>query len=357
MPCDFDVTIHDSYSRKKVKENAAPSKMIPVDHFLNAITGSGLVECRMPLNTLEMHHNNKGSLFFHAVHACFANHYPLALSPEVLMYLVLHEVAVTVKQNPDEYRDLFTTSAEKEIIRVRHDGLVPGHSDTAWLDVLPMFETEMGKLVPSTVLTNALPSFSTHTPVSRAASMVAFMDAASPYYDYRVMTCCGIPRIRLLGQPEDYVKLLNSCIALAPMFPKHLGEYFNHLIPVLYTIAAQANGAPFDNDFWSSIYKHLSGSGTDDMTGWITAFLNYTLKDDNKFIPKDAKLYDWEKGLTRYSGYDCTAVPSHLSRVNFTWEYLGGEMPMEFIGGILAITKVDSFVTPTMGFAVKRRKA
>jgi len=63
--------------------------------------------------------------------------------------------------------------------------------------------------------------------------MVAFMDATSPYFAYRCSTCCGIPKIRLLGTSEDYRKLNLAAIELAKLFDKHLGKYFDFLLPVL----------------------------------------------------------------------------------------------------------------------------
>lgn len=359
---DFDVKIMTkdhgfSSDMHRVIAEPVPNKAKSVSDFLDDV---GKVEYLS-------HHKNLvlsdrldmgTSRFFYAIHCCFANHYPLALSPEVLQYLILHEVAVCVKQNPETYRHLFTTSDKKEIIKVRHDGLVKGHA-SPWPETMPMFEKALGKVIPSLVLGHALPRFSTDTPITRASSMVAFMDAASPYYDYRVMTKCGIPKIRLLGEAEDYVKLVLSCLNLQALFKEHLGIYFDHLIPVLQRLAIQARGGEYDNSFWSSIYKHLSGSGTDAMTGWLTAFLNYEVKDDNVFAPKNAKYYDWEAGVKQREfghGFDRSGIPSHVSKVDFLWEYYSEEIQMEFIGGILSVENIDGYVTPGMGFAVAHKK-
>lgn len=297
------------------------------------------------------------SLFFQAVHECFANHYPLALSPEGLLYLVLHEVSVTVKRDPEFYRDLFTTSNAKQIIKVRNDSLRMGDPNSPWADVMDGFNLKLAEKVPSAIMAEALPEFSTHTVASQAASLVAFMDAASPYYEYRVMTKCGIPKIRLLGVPDDYKKLVRACTALAARFERDLEQYFHYLLPVVDKIASQAAGEPLDNAFWASIYKHLSASGTDAMTGWITAFLNYENEEGQVRVKQD-KHYDWNRDLTKGwpSGYERSGTPTHLNCVPFVWEYLGKEYPMQFIGGILAVGNVDGYALPQLGYGILHKE-
>jgi len=288
-------------------------------------------------------------LFFRAVHRAFAAHNPLALSPDLLMYLVLHEVALTVKQNPEKYRPLFSRAKDKQLVRVRHDGLRLGEP-SPWHEVVGLFHTAMSERVPSNIMDIMLPSLSTHTVTSQAGSLVAFMDAASPYYGYRVMTRCGIPSIRLLGTPEDYRKVLLSCAELAKLFDKHLGRYFDYLLPVLATIADQAAGAPIKKDFWESIYKYESGSGTDDMTGWLSAFVNYVHTEEGVKAKEICK-YDWTE-LKMWNGIPLAWLPKHLSQTPFVWDYFGVEYPMEFLGGVMAVENVDGYLVPRIGYGV-----
>jgi hypothetical protein len=60
---------------------------------------------------------------------------------------------------------------------------------------------------------------------SNVASLVAFMDAASPYYDCHVMSLGGIPRVVLFGEAADYRRLLTAARELARLFsgpPRYL---------------------------------------------------------------------------------------------------------------------------------------
>ena len=307
------------------------------------------------------------SLFFQAVHQCFEAHHPLVLRPEVLMHLIVHEVATTVNRYTDEFRHLFTGSAQKERIDVRHDGLVHRDPNSPWDEAIRSFEPELQKVVPAGIMEHMLPGFSTETPITRAASLVAFMDAAQKFYDYHTHTMCGIPEIRLLGTPEDYRRIMVAAQQLSERFESRLGTYFHHLLPVLHTLYQQANGAPVDEHFWSSIYKFKSSSGTDRFNGWLSAFVNYVQQPEiaggryqkaqtGGLVEKSENAYEWDQIAEKafgMPGIDLGSVPSHISTAPFTWHYLGvREFPMLFVGGVLNVEVVDGALMPGLSYAV-----
>ena len=103
-----------SYNRrgrtKIIRPQALPTRYTNVRSYVDQILPGLSVEHIGREKMLHLHDVNSSSLFFQAVHECFANHYPLALRPEVFMQLIIHEIATTVKMNADHYRGLFTTS-------------------------------------------------------------------------------------------------------------------------------------------------------------------------------------------------------------------------------------------------------
>jgi hypothetical protein len=296
---------------------------------------------------------NTSSLFFQVVHACFSKHYPLALRPEVLMQLVLSQIAETVKRNPERYRELFTSSEEKEKIEVRHGELVPGQP-SPWHEAIELFYTALQKEIPSTIMEDVLVPFSTDTVEAQLARLVTFMDAASPFYDFSVMSMCGIPRVRMLGTAEDWQRLATSVANLSRFFGDTLEKYFQHLIPVTDKLAAQAAGEAQDDLFWTSLYKFKSESGGDTCNGWITAFVNYVFDADRNVVQKPEDAYDWN-AQHKYvmPGIVHNSVPSLVSSVPFVWK-LGDvtEINMLFLGGVMGIDNVDGCVTPALSYAV-----
>jgi len=146
------------------------------------------------------------SMFLNTVHYCFSNHYPLGIRPDALMWMVLHEIGICVRQNPEFYRHLFTDSAEKKLIdvQVNQINLDLYDQSEAWAYGIELLLSGLRKKMPSDLLEYLLPQISTHDLGSQTASYVAVLDAATPFYDMLMRVCCGIPNIRLFGKAEDY---------------------------------------------------------------------------------------------------------------------------------------------------------
>jgi len=310
------------------------------------------------------------SLFFQAVLKGYMGHHAVGFRPEVLMYLINAVIAETIRRHPDDYRSLFTSEAGKVDIHVRHDGLVLGNPESPWDEAIELFDAGLRPHIPSRIMAQMLPEFSTASLESNVASLVAFMDAASPYYDCHVMTLCGIPRVVLFGEAADYRRLLTAAKELARLFNGHLGIYFKYLLPVIEKIEGTARGGPIDGEFWANMYKYNDASGGDTFGGWLSAFLWY-IKEDNwetrswdhsRRIPrltshlkvKNEKLHDWRKLRGPRDGIPSGSEPTHISRVPFTWHYLGDRIPMHFIGGVLGVDIADGALVPTLSYGVLR---
>ncbi|MBI2473669.1 DUF4419 domain-containing protein [Candidatus Uhrbacteria bacterium] len=350
---------------RMIQEEAFSKQTTLVQDYIHALVPDGIIEhmgrremLALPLNT--------SSLFLQAVHACFANHYPLALRPEVLMQVVLTQIAEVVKRNPEHYRDLFTTSAKQETIRVRHDGLLLGNSNSPWHEAIRMFHPELQKRVPSHIMGDMLAPFTTDTIEAQLARLISFMDAASKYYKYVVETRCGIPRVRMLGTRDDWVTLAQAVNNLSRFFGDKLGKYFQELIPVTQKLASQASGETTDDRFWTSLYKCEGKSGTPQCNGWITALFNYVQNPyprGNALVEKYSdEIYgrDYENQREKsweFSSIAHNSVPSLISQTPFIWDYHGTEIPMMFMGGVLGIDDVGGCLTPSLSYAVIRLPA
>jgi hypothetical protein len=172
-----------------------------------------------------------------------------------------------------------------------------------------------------------------------------------------VTTRCGIPQVRLFGELADYRRLHAAASTLAPAFEKHLGTYFQNLLPVLDKIAQQADPTnAVDNEFWSSIYKYLSQSGTEKFSGWAMNLIAYTRNpNDGTLHRKDDAFADYRNlppGVWGASGIEVDEVSLHVSSVPFIWDYFGDKMKMRFVGGVLGIEPQDGALTPELSFAV-----
>jgi hypothetical protein len=99
------------------------------------------------------------------------------------------------------------------------------------------------------------------------------------------------------------------------------------------------------------------GSGGPFVTGWILSLFPY-LADDSQ------NGYAWLEGGWResvggdfFSGVTTSQFDYHMNQVPFTWEYLGKEVKMLFIGGLVGIAyETDKSVAPVFGYAVTENK-
>ncbi|MEV7359297.1 DUF4419 domain-containing protein [Kitasatospora sp. NPDC091276] len=292
------------------------------------------------------------SLLVRAVHAAFAEHLPLSLSPDVLWYAVVHEVAVHARMYAPRYRALFGgAEGRREAIVVRDDALAAPGPD--WSRSIRLVREPLAAAVGAELVELFQPAFSTTTPDDASSALVALMDVVSPYYAFRWETRCGIPRIRLEGTAGDWALLVARVAGLAERFD-WLAPWFAELRPVLDEIAATAAGGTVDDEFWRSLFKWRSMSGGPRVTGWLTAFLAHTQTPDG---PRLRQSFGWREADANPYHRDSFAVndfPSHVSKVPFVWDHLGREIPMAFTAGILGIEWDGEYLRPRLGNAVLR---
>lgn len=287
-------------------------------------------------------------LLVQTAHACFATHQAFGLSPDTIWQTIVNQVATHIKLNAGKYGHLFTPFVgQKTPLRVRDD-----LADNNWLRVLNKFEEPLLVFVGNEVMSLFMPDFSTTTQLERVASLVSFMDAASPYYDYSVQTLCHIPLVRLEGAPSDWRKLYERASALS----QHFGDlrlYFDDLLPVLLEISDTAEGMTPNNEFWSSIYKLRSGSGGEKVTGWLTALLAFR-QTPHGLVAREG--FDWRRQVdSSWNALKTNDIPSLLSAVPFTWELGGRDRKMTFVAGALGVDNTGDVYTPKLGVAVMER--
>jgi hypothetical protein len=131
----------------------------------------------------------------------FGHHNSIVLAPQQFWYTGLCEIAQTVVNEPETHRKLFTRDPEGKI-----DIIVPCADESEPLRMDEIYQEMIGLVTIDTTL--FLPTFSTETEMSRMASLAAFLETCSPYYNYMMITC-GHPRVKLLGTTEDWEAIVS----------------------------------------------------------------------------------------------------------------------------------------------------
>lgn len=273
-----------------------------------------------------------------AVHLAYQNHYPLVLSPDDLWLCLAQGFSLHVLSNAEAMRDRFvpgTAAGTKERIEIYRDFFVKGCSTNDWPGCFDEFSIKIGERIGEEKIRLVRSNFSTTTGVEKAASEVVLMEAMSSFFEYRVMTLCGIPEITLLGTVADWTDIMVRAQALAEYCPS---AWIEKLVPITLQFVQAASGNP-DVRFWEDIYKHhQGGSGGPHISGWIDYLFPYLGKGR----------------LNRFNHNGPDEYPPGLSTAPFTWVYYTTEYNMEFIGGFVGAHQDSELrVRPSIGWAVK----
>lgn len=176
------------------------------------------------------------------------------------------------------------------------------------------------------------------------------MDTMQSYFEYGVMTMCGIPSITLEGNSLDWERLVSKVKALYT-YPE-LEWWLDSVLPIVEQFK-QASCGNVDKAFWSSLYKLENSSGGPFISGWIVKLFPYLVDGRSRKTDRINPV------LKDESSWGTTAedFPSSLSKVPFDWDYFGETFQYEFLGGLIALTQdpTSLAIRPKVGWAVREK--
>lgn len=304
-----------------------------------------------------------GHPFLVAAHRAFADHRPLALSPDMIWQLLVQMAAEEVHAAPDKYRRLFADHEQgSRTLEVRRDGFVLGSKQNDWSGVFSELEQRIVSKVPDSPAGDFAHAFSTSTATEIAARQVVLLKAASPYYNYQLSTMCGIPRIEIHGSVDDWRWIRERVAGLRPF---NMERRVKAMMPVLDECVAAAEGKA-SPAFWKSYYKYASESGSSYVSGWINVFF---VRENDKLldIVLDPK-FSWMAPAEQKSNYGAVNLPLAISTryyksqgvvdVEFVWQYLDQTIPMRWRAGFMGVAQDRRSMTlkPVIAWQVLRAK-
>jgi len=278
-----------------------------------------------------------------AAHLAFTQHYPLVMSPDDIWLCIAQGFAAHVEANAEVLRSRFVKHSGKLKISIRRDDLVLHDPANDWsgciAELTERVAEHIGKKRDLVVA-----DFSTTGPVERTASEVVLLAAMKHYFEYEVMTLCGIPRVTLLGTPDDWRAIRRRALVLREF---DLGWWIDALEPMLDEFVAASEGNP-NIEHWRSLYSWQSRSGGDSVTGWINTLFPYLANGPNPVVAT------WKTCSYRESP-GLAAFATGLTIAPFTWQYLGTSIAMELVAGFVGVAQdpSDLRVRPAIGWAVR----
>jgi hypothetical protein len=288
-----------------------------------------------------------------AAQLAYSLHYPLALSPDAVWLAIAQGFAIHVNANAERLRGKFVRHVGQPTITINRDDFVKGAPSNPWPEVFGAFSDAIaGHIGRQRDL--VVCDFSTTGPCERAASELVLMEAMQRYFNYEVVTRCGIPEISLEGTPEDWRVIRRRARALREY---DLDWWADALAPVLDQLVATAEGR-LDVPFWETFFKPVDGSGGPWVRGWINVLFPYLVSQQNRALVRNDHMAAWKKPLEARGGGDsplASAIPAGLSQVPFVWKYLGTKLPMQFVAGLVGVAQDEDTLAlrPTIGWAVR----
>ncbi|KAM5351197.1 hypothetical protein ACJ41O_003920 [Fusarium nematophilum] len=214
--------------------------------------------------------------FVRAVWSAYSNHHHLSLRPEDIWFSILSQLSFYINKNSEELRSLFVAHEGKKDIVVK----TYGSTETVDFGKLAVTMTQMMResVVDPELVGWIMPDFTTTETADTVTAAVLMMGTMQNYFSYGVDIGCGIPSVTLLGAKDDWTKIRNR-VEKIPQFGKEAEQFAKLLRPVLDHFLLSFDD-PTDTkvvDFWANICDERPyGSGSDYLTGWITAFCFWT---------------------------------------------------------------------------------
>jgi hypothetical protein len=306
-----------------------------------------------------------------AVYLAFSFHLPLVLTPDVIWNTIMLGVSQHVGNDPEKHRHAFVNHKGKMTLVVMDNTLRRGSRDNNWGRVVNGFADQIADSLSGKAALTALQTrFTTTDEVARVAHAVVFMDTVKSYFDYTVMTMCGIPSIELAGTREDWQKLQSALTLLDDL---DLAEWRSQLDFIL-THFEHAFDGKVEQSFWNDIFLEHGAHGSGGVTmvsGWIGTFFLYTTEKLNSGALGEPSETENTSGFyqdspvkrasdSRYRQViDPNDFPMGLSETPFKWKYFNEQIEMLLQGGLVGViyNHETHAMVPHVGWLITEAKS
>ncbi|KAJ8111039.1 hypothetical protein OPT61_g6265 [Boeremia exigua] len=279
----------------------------------------------------------------YAAYNAYSMHHHLTIRPEDVWFAILSQLSFYINAHAEELRDHFVAHEGQEELTVFDVGSI--HTVDFGAIARNMTEVIQKKVKDPDLKTWIMPDFSTTTDVDRAVAAVLMMGAMQKYFSYGVSLMCGIPSVTLLGERNDWEKLLDKLNKLTEL-GKEPTTFAEILRPVLRNFIATFDAQPDPSveilDFWAKIADRRSyGSGPSYLSGWITAFCMWD--EDGKLLRRADRS---DRGLdfegVKYHQIDIEKVPNSFASVPLKVDDNGTIYDTKMVAGLFGIHATSS---------------
>lgn len=264
--------------------------------------------CAVVSHDLDESHTRHVLGFAGYLRACWERHLGVVLSPSMLMFVTLSQMAKHIKANADKYRALFTGQEQdggrKTLLFANHTY----ESLTAEI-ILERLKTELAA-TSNVDVALFCPQFSDSSDKVREATAACFCEAMESYFEYQSYMC-GLAKVRVVGTSDDWALAAKTCERLGAIFTGAEAQLNAQAWLYRHIWLSRSDPAQLKRLFRIDICS----SAHDTMTGELVTLYNLTADikrsaDDLPVAPHDAltesariEIQDNENDATFYKRY------------------------------------------------------
>ncbi|KAH7324751.1 hypothetical protein B0I35DRAFT_348921 [Stachybotrys elegans] len=242
----------------------------------------------------------------------WAKHQHLVLRPDEIWFEILAQLNMYMAVHAEDLRDLFVNHEGREKIEVQRD---------TWYEAVGAFSQEIQDRVKTNWLMDwIMPGFTTSSPDDEMTATVLMMGLMQYYFEFGISITCGLPRVTLLGDREDWERLLAKLDRL-PEWGREPADYANNLRPILRRFVQTFDEPESEaiRSFWAQIvraddrFSCDSGPSEYSISGWITGFLHWRRDGRLRVRASEASSYAGREGTIKLD--KVTYVPEPLEDI------------------------------------------
>lgn len=292
------------------------------------------------------------SIFFDCLVQAYANHYSLALSPDIIWTVISQEFNYYINNESEAMRDRIVSHQGKMTLAVetKEDLYSP---NVKWEELLDGFDKQIAENTKGNIADMMRADFSTTGKTERIASQITLMSSVKRYFEYvSYYIVCGIPSITIEGTPDDWKKVIEKTEILRNY---DLGWWVDNLTPILNEFVAAAEGKA-NRVFWQNIVMKLRPDEMRElgcMAGWSDEEPTYVDGWFLKLMPFN------KKGRTpRKVSCETNQMLPNVASAPFTYKVLDNlgntisSTPMNMVAGLVGVDVNANVMRPRIGWMV-----
>ena len=279
--------------------------------------------------------------FVWAAYHAYSAHHHLVIRPEDVWFAILTQMSFYINAHAEELRSFFVDHEGQKELNAVHDV-----ADFGFLAV------QMTELIAKNVIDPELrewvmPSFTTTTADDKVVGAVLFMGAMQSYFSYKMSIDCGLPSVTLLGEVSDWIDILRRLdkIDLLGEEPRQFASMLRPIVRhMILSFESPTNGEVAH--FWNTIvHRHALFSGTDYLSGWLTAFCYWSETGETKRLGNRNVLFE----DTKFPIVDIDDIPAGFASVPVKVDDRGDMYQATMVAGSIGIAAMESNVSSRDG--------